>query len=64
MPDLDGNVKMTLASMDSGEGAAYIQTLTENGKSVRAPAITCVAAGIAAAALGLSCFPAYQQLDI
>jgi hypothetical protein len=55
VPDLDANVKMTLTSIGSGEEAACIQTLIENGKSVRAPVITCVAAGIAAAALGLSC---------
>src|SRR5579859_3989702 len=58
VPDFDGNVKMTLTSTDSGEDAACIQTLIENGKSARAPAITCVTAGIAAAALGLSFFRA------
>lgn len=58
--------------MDSGEEVACIQTLVGNGKSVRARVVPYVAAGIAVAALGLSCFrallaaerPAQEQLNI
>jgi Transient receptor potential (TRP) ion channel/ML-like domain len=72
VPDLDGNAKVTLTSMDLGEEAACIQTLVGNGKSVRAKAVPYAAAGIAVAALGLSCFrallaaerPAQEQLNI
>ncbi|KAK4548882.1 hypothetical protein LTR36_008655 [Oleoguttula mirabilis] len=53
IPDLDGTVKMTLIG-DDGEDVACIQSAVGNGHTFTIPAISYVAAGVAAAALALS----------
>jgi len=54
VPDLDGTAKLELKSLDTGEGLACITSTVSNGKSMSVPAVSYVAAGIAAAALLLS----------
>jgi hypothetical protein len=53
IPDLEGNAQMILKS-DDGQEVACIQSSVTNGKTVEVPAVSYVAAAIAAAALGLS----------
>jgi len=53
VPDLDGQAKVELKSADGTE-LACIESSVGNGKSMSMPAVTYVAAGVAAAALGLS----------
>ena len=54
VPDLDGNVQIKLKNVDSGDQVGCIESTVGNGKSLNMPAISYVAAGIAAAALALS----------
>ena len=54
VPDLDGTAKMELKAKDGGGIIACVQSTVQNGKSVEVPAVSYVAAGIAAAALVLS----------
>jgi Transient receptor potential (TRP) ion channel/ML-like domain len=53
VPDLEGEGKLELKSKD-GKDLACIESSVGNGKSVDVPAVSYIAAGIAAAALGLS----------
>jgi len=53
VPDLDGQAKVELKSADGNE-LACIESNVGNGKSMSMPAVTYVAGGVAAAALGLS----------
>jgi Transient receptor potential (TRP) ion channel/ML-like domain len=53
VPDLEGEGKLELKSKD-GQDLACIESSVGNGKSVDVPAVSYIAAGIAAAALGLS----------
>lgn len=57
IPDLDGLVKMTLVGA-GGEDVACIESSVGNGKTFTIPAVSYAAAGIAAAALGLSAISA------
>lgn len=54
VPDLDGLVKLTVKSQDGTQDLACIQSSVGNGHTFQMPAITYAAAGVAAAALGLS----------
>ena len=54
VPDLDGMVKLELQNADTNENVACIESSVGNGHTLNMPAITYVAAGIAAAALILS----------
>jgi hypothetical protein len=54
IPDLDGDVKMTLADSGSGENVACIESTVGNGHTFNVPAVKYAAAGVAAAALGMS----------
>ncbi|KAI4223246.1 MAG: hypothetical protein L6R36_005565 [Xanthoria steineri] len=54
IPDLDGEAKMELKSVDGGQDLACIQSTVNNGKTAEVPAVSYVAAGIAAAALLLT----------
>ena len=54
VPDLDGDAKMELTAKNGGQVVACVQSSVQNGKSVEVPAVSYVAAGIAAAALALS----------
>jgi hypothetical protein len=54
IPDLDGDAKMVLKSKDTGDDVACVQSGVTNGKSVEVPAVSYIAAAIAAAALVLS----------
>ncbi|KAL8779865.1 MAG: hypothetical protein Q9213_006735 [Squamulea squamosa] len=54
IPDLDGEAKMELKSADGGQDLACIQSAVNNGKTAEVPAVSYVAAGIAAAALLLT----------
>ena len=53
IPDLEGSAQMILKGKD-GQEVACIQSTISNGKTVEIPAVSYVAAAIAAAALGLS----------
>lgn len=53
VPDLDGNAQMILTGKN-GQQVACIQSTVTNGKSVEVPAVSYVAAAMAAAALALS----------
>jgi len=53
VPDLDGDAKMILKSAN-GQEVACVQAGVSNGKTVELPAVSYVAAAIAAAALALS----------
>ncbi|KAF2218549.1 hypothetical protein BDZ85DRAFT_245030 [Elsinoe ampelina] len=57
IPDLDGMARMELKSAD-GQELACIQSTVGNGKSMNVPAVSYVAAGIAASALALSALSA------
>jgi Transient receptor potential (TRP) ion channel/ML-like domain len=54
VPDLDGEGKLELKAKDGGQNLACIESAVGNGKSFDVPAVSYIAAGIAAAALGLS----------
>ena len=54
IPDLDGQATMELKAKNGGAVVACVQSSVNNGKSVEVPAVSYVAAGIAAAALALS----------
>ncbi|KAL8840928.1 MAG: hypothetical protein Q9170_001121 [Blastenia crenularia] len=54
IPDLDGEAKMELKSFDGDQPLACIQSAVNNGKTAEVPAVSYVAAGIAAAALLLT----------
>ena len=54
IPDLDGEAKMELKSIDDGQDLACIQSAVNNGKTAQVPAVSYIAAGIAAAALLLT----------
>ncbi|KAL8772185.1 MAG: hypothetical protein Q9209_002620 [Squamulea sp. 1 TL-2023] len=54
IPDLDGEAKMELKSADGGQDLACIQSAVNNGKTAEVPAVSYIAAGIAAAALLLT----------
>lgn len=54
VPDLDGQARVELKSADDGTELACIESSVGNGLSMSTPAVTYVAAGIAAAALALS----------
>jgi Transient receptor potential (TRP) ion channel/ML-like domain len=54
VPDLEGEGKLELNAKEGGQNLACIESSVGNGKSVDVPAISYIAAGIAAAALGLS----------
>ncbi|KAL8710799.1 MAG: hypothetical protein Q9220_004602 [cf. Caloplaca sp. 1 TL-2023] len=54
IPDLDGLAKMQLKSIDGGQDLACIESNVNNGKTAELPAVSYVAAGIAAAALLLT----------
>jgi len=54
IPDLDGLVKLEVKSEDGSTNLACIQSTISNGHTVNIPAVQYAAAGVAAAALGLS----------
>lgn len=54
LPDLEADAKLELKAKEGGEDVGCIQSTVSNGNSVDLPAVSYVAAGIAAAALGLS----------
>ncbi|KAL8655818.1 MAG: hypothetical protein Q9210_000659 [Variospora velana] len=54
IPDLDGEAKMELKSIDGEQPLACIQSTVNNGKTAELPAVSYIAAGIAAAALLLT----------
>ncbi|KAL8694281.1 MAG: hypothetical protein Q9218_001049 [Villophora microphyllina] len=54
IPDLDGLATMELKSIDGGQRLACIQSNVNNGKTAEVPAVSYIAAGIAAAALLLT----------
>ncbi|KAL8760248.1 MAG: hypothetical protein Q9199_000147 [Rusavskia elegans] len=54
IPDLDGEAKMELKSVDGGQDLACIQSAVNNGKTAEVPAVSYIAAGIAVAALLLT----------
>lgn len=54
IPDLEGEAKLELKSLDSGEDLACIESNVNNGKTVDVPAVSYVAVGIAGAALVLT----------
>ncbi|KAJ9627401.1 hypothetical protein H2204_009812 [Knufia peltigerae] len=53
LPDLDGDAQLTLKNK-GGQQIACVQSGVTNGKSVEVPAVSYVAAAVAAAALGVS----------
>lgn len=54
IPDLEGEAKLELKALDSGEDLACISSNVNNGKTVDVPAVSYVAVGIAGAALLLT----------
>ena len=54
VPDLEGQAKLELKAVDGGKQLACIESGVVNGKTVNVPAVSYVAAGIAACALLLS----------
>ncbi|KAL8855628.1 MAG: hypothetical protein Q9178_007717 [Gyalolechia marmorata] len=54
IPDLDGEAKMELKSVDGDQDLACIQSTVNNGKTAEVQAVSYIAAGIAAAALLLT----------
>jgi hypothetical protein len=54
VPDLDGQAKLELQSLDTGKSLACITSTVNNGKSFNVPAVSYAAAGMAGAALLLS----------
>ncbi|MCJ1310822.1 hypothetical protein MMC25_004489 [Agyrium rufum] len=61
VPDLDGQATIKLTSTDTGEDVACVDTSVTNGKSVQVPAVSYIAAGIAASALALSGLTAFAN---
>lgn len=58
IPNLEGQAKLELKSIDDGKSLACIESEVTNGKSMIVPAMSYVAAGIAMCALLLSGFSA------
>lgn len=54
VPDLDGQAKLELKSVDGGKNLACIQSTVNNGKTADVPAVSYIAAGIAGCALVFS----------
>ncbi|KAK2762807.1 hypothetical protein FQN54_000982 [Arachnomyces sp. PD_36] len=54
VPDLDGTATLELKSKDSGETLGCIESHVGNGKTLKVPAVSYVAAGMAGAALVLT----------
>ena len=54
VPDLDGAAKLQLKAADGNQDLACIQSTINNGRTVEAPAVSYVAAGVAGAALLLT----------
>lgn len=54
IPDLDGQAKLQLKSLDQGNEVACIKSELSNGKSIQVPGVTYAAAGVAGAALVVS----------
>lgn len=54
IPDLDGQAKLRLRSLDQGDEAACIKSELSNGKSVQLPGVSYAAVGVAGAALVVS----------
>lgn len=54
VPDLEGQAKLQLKSVDGGKDLACIQSSVTNGKTVEIPAVSYIAAGVAGAALLLT----------
>ena len=54
VPDLEGQAKLELKEVDSGKQLACIESDVVNGKTMALPAVSYIAAGIAACALLLS----------
>ena len=54
IPDLDGQAKLELKSMDQGNEVACIKSEVSNGKSIQVPGVSYAAAGVAGAALVVS----------
>ena len=54
MPDLEGEAKLELKALDSGDDLACIQSPVNNGKTADVPAVSYGAVGIAGAALLLT----------
>lgn len=51
VPDLDGEAKLELKSVDTGADLACIQSTVNNGKTMNVPAVSYVVVGMAGAAL-------------
>ncbi|RMZ80937.1 hypothetical protein DV737_g2785, partial [Chaetothyriales sp. CBS 132003] len=62
IPDLDGDAKLVLTASD-GSQVACIESTVTNGKTVELPAVSYVAAGIAAAALAASLISAVTSIS-
>ena len=54
VPDLDGAAKLQLKAVDGNQDIACIQSTINNGRTVEAPAVSYVAAGVAGASLLLT----------
>ena len=54
VPDLEGAAKLQLKTADGNQDLACIQSTINNGKTIEAPAVSYVAAGVAGAALLLT----------
>ena len=54
VPDLEGDVRLELKAGNDGRNLACIQSIVGNGKSVKLPSVSYVAAGIAGGALAVS----------
>lgn len=59
IPNLDGVAKLELKSADDNSTVACIQSTVDNGKTLQIPAVSGIAAGIAAVALGFSALSAF-----
>jgi hypothetical protein len=55
VPDLDGIAKLELKPVDGGDDVACIQSVVGNGRTMSTKAVPIIAAGIAGAALVVSC---------
>ncbi|KAF2773734.1 TRP-domain-containing protein [Teratosphaeria nubilosa] len=54
IPDLDGDVKMTLKEKGTNDAVACVESTVGNGNTLQTPAVKYVGVGVAAAALGFS----------
>ena len=54
IPDLDGNVKMTIKDVDTDEEVGCVESIVGNGKTLTLPSVSYIAAGIAMSALAVS----------